>query len=120
MDIFDLTVQKRELTGSRRVRNLRRGGSIPAVVYGHGISPVLLEMKKGDIQRALHTKAGENVILNLAVKDGKLKESTCIIKDLQHHPVSGEIQHVDFTLISLKEKIEISVPLVVKSADVAV
>ena len=70
-----------------------------------------------DLYKAMHTKAGENVILDLNVQDLKLKESTCLIKDIQHNPVTDHIAHVDFRVISLTDKIKVKVHVVVTHAE---
>ena len=116
MDIMDLQVKNRIETGSRKARNLRRNGSVPAILYGHGMQPMNLEVNARELHRVLHTKAGENVVINLKVEGAELKESTCRFKDISHDPVTDKIAHVDFTVISLTEKIAVQVPVVVKNA----
>jgi large subunit ribosomal protein L25 len=119
METVHLAANTREPRGSKLARAIRRAGKVPAILYGHGMKPVSLEVETRELQRALHTKAGENVLITLKVQGANLKDSTCLIKDIQHNPVTDEIQHVDFTVISLTEKIEVKVPLVVKHADEA-
>ena len=115
MQTVELNIKSRNQTGSRYARNLRRAGLVPAILYGHGMAPLPLQVSARDLYKVLHTKAGENVIVQLKPEEGiQLQESTCVIKDIQHHPVTDEIDHVDFTVISLSEKIEVSVPIVVK------
>ncbi|MBI3307128.1 MAG: 50S ribosomal protein L25/general stress protein Ctc [Candidatus Omnitrophica bacterium] len=113
MDIMDLAVKKREAAGTRAARGLRRQGGVPAILYGHGIKPMSLEVNLRMLQQVLHTKAGENVVINLKVEGAKLKESTCRVREIQHNPVSDDIAHVDFTIISLTERIEVKVPVTV-------
>lgn len=111
MQIINLTVQQRNIRGSKKARALRRAGKVPAVLYGHGMEPVSLEVPRKSLLSTLHTKSGTNVIVNLQLEGVKLKESTCLIKELQHNPVTDEIAHVDFTVISMTEKIQVEVPL---------
>lgn len=117
METIDLAAKVREKSGKRYARNLRRAGSVPAVIYGHGMEPLSLEINARELFHVLHSKAGENVVVNLQAEGANLKESTCLIKDIQHDPVSDEIQHVDFTVISMNEEIEASIPVSVKHAD---
>lgn len=112
MDIVTLKAVCRKEFGTGPSRRMRREGSVPANLYGHGIKPVSLRIDKREFKRVLNTKAGENVVIDLNVEDAKLEESTCRIKAIQHNPVSEEIEHVDFTLISLTEKITVMVPVV--------
>lgn len=117
MQMIDLEAKVREADGTRRARRIRRAGNVPANVYGHGIKPVSIEVNLRILQKALHTRAGENVLLNLKLDGASLKETTCRVKDIQHNPVTDQIDHVDFTLISLTEKIQVKIPLVVRHAD---
>lgn len=120
MDTVSIEAKKRTKTGSRPSRVSRREGLVPAILYGHGMEPVSMEVDRGALAQALHTKAGENVVIDLKLEGQELKESTCRIRDIQHHPVTDEIQHVDFTVISLLEKIEVDIPVHILHADEAV
>jgi len=111
MQIINLDVTVREKKGSKKARAMRRAGKIPAVVYGHGMVPVSLEVHKKNLYTTMNTKSGSNVIVNLQLAGVSLKESTCLIKDVQYNPISDEIAHVDFTVISMTEKIQVDVPL---------
>lgn len=119
MQIINLDVSVRELKGSKKSRALRRAGKIPAIVYGHGMEPVSLEVQKRNLYTTMHTKSGSNVIVNLQLAGVSLKESTCLIKDVQYNPVTDEIAHVDFTVISMTEKIQVDVPLEIQNSEEA-
>lgn len=110
---MNLAARPREVVGKQATKQVRRDGFIPATVYGHGMKALSLVIGIKDFQKALNTKAGENVVIDLQVDGVKLKESTCLIKEIQHNPVTDEIAHIDFTVISLTEKIEVKVPLVI-------
>lgn len=116
MATVNLAAAPREKTGSQATKAVRRQGLVPANLYGHGMKPINLQVDAKQLSQALHTKAGENVVINLQVEGVKLKESTCLIKELQHNPITDKIAHVDFTVISLTEKIDVKVPVTVKSA----
>jgi large subunit ribosomal protein L25 len=108
-----LKVQWREKVGKGHARDLRRRSFIPAILYGGAIEPVPLEVSVAEFEKALKTRAGENVILNLKIegdKKGK-KSHTAIIKDIQLNPVTDRVQHVDFNVISMTQKIRVNVPL---------
>ncbi|MBI3316796.1 MAG: 50S ribosomal protein L25/general stress protein Ctc [Candidatus Omnitrophica bacterium] len=114
-----LQAKPRAEVGKKSTKAVRTRGALPAILYGHGIKPLALEIVTRDFQTALHTKAGENVLIDLQVSGLQLKESTCRIKDIQHHPITDEVAHVDFTVISLTEKIQVKVPLVTQHAEEA-
>jgi len=117
MEIVDLSIRQRKETGKQANGRLRRQGKIPAILYGHGMDPLALEVDQREFYRVIHTKAGENVLIRLKTEGLTLAESTCRIKDMQHDPVNDQINHVDFTIISLTEKITVMVPVHIKNAE---
>lgn len=112
MKTIELQAKARVAGGTRKARAVRRSGMFPAVVYGHGMKPLAIEVSDRAFLKAIHTKAGANVLITLKIEGVQLKESTCRIKDIQHNPVADTIDHVDFMVISLTEKIAVRVPVV--------
>ncbi len=119
MQTMNLKAKVREKAGKQGTKDVRRRGCVPAILYGHGMQPLCLEVDAKLLSRTLHTKAGTNVLIGLEVEGVSLKESTCVIKEIQHDPVTESIQHVDFTVVSMTEKISVKVPLIVKNAEEA-
>ena len=106
-----LKFEPREKAGTQRARRLRRSGQVPAVVYGDGGPPSTVSVDHKALWDLLHQR-GRNVIVSLVPgDDGEKGAQTTIIKELQHHPIRGEILHVDFHRISLTEKIVVEVPV---------
>ena len=103
-----LTAESGRSTGSADARRLRADEKIPAIVYGLGMDPLSIAVKRADLRVALSGSSGMNTILDLTV-DGTVYPS--IIKDVQRHPVRRTIQHVDFIQIDLDEEIVVSVPV---------
>lgn len=99
---------------------VRREGQIPAVVYKEGANAVSIQVGERDLTRALHTKAGENVLITLQFAGDSKGEGVVLIKELQRHPVSHSIVHVDFHQVSLTKKITVSVPLAFKGESIGV
>jgi large subunit ribosomal protein L25 len=99
-------------TGSANARRTRSTDAIPAVVYGHGMTPLSIQVARRDLRLALSGPAGLNTVVDLTVDgpDGR-QVFPAIIKDLQRHPVKRTVQHVDFQQVNLNEEITISVPL---------
>ena len=95
-------------TGSAAARRMRSEDKIPAVVYGHGMTPVAVSVGRRDLRIALSGTAGLNTVLDLTV-DGTVYPA--IVKDLQRHPVRRTVTHVDFIQVNLDEAITVSVPL---------
>jgi len=119
MKTFDLKANARITDGTSKARAVRRNAMFPAVVYGHGMKPLSIEVPDKDFLKAVHTKAGANVLITLQVEGAQLKESTCRIKAIQFNPVTDKIDHIDFMVISLTEKISVKVPLVLLGIEVA-
>jgi len=111
MQTFELQAKARTADGTSKARAVRRNEMFPAVVYGHGMKPLSIEVPDKAFLKAIHTKAGANVLITLQVEGVKLKESTCRIKAIQNNPVTDKIDHIDFMVISLTEKITVKVPV---------
>jgi large subunit ribosomal protein L25 len=95
-------------TGSAASRRLRGDGTIPGVLYGHGMTPLSLAVERRELRVALSGAAGVNTVLDLTV-DGTIYPA--IVKELQRHPVRRTVVHVDFIQVNLDEEITVSVPL---------
>jgi large subunit ribosomal protein L25 len=95
--------------GSRSSRRLRRQGMVPAVIYGKDLDPVVVAVDAHDLYVALHTDAGVNALINLETK-GSDSQLT-MAREVQRHPVRGDIVHVDFVTISLTEKTQVEVSI---------
>jgi len=109
METIDLHALVREKTGGRTPGRLRKEGIIPGVVYGKMKEPIHVQVERGAFARALHTSAGENVVLNLKLNNSKKAAVTVILKDMQHHIINDKVEHIDFQEISLTDKIQVKV-----------
>jgi len=96
------------VTGSANARRMRREDHIPAVVYGHGMTPLSITIGRRDLRAALSGPAGVNTVLDLTV-DGKVYPA--IVKELQRHPVRRNVSHVDFQQVDLNEELLIAIPV---------
>lgn len=105
-----LNAQPRTVTGRRRVRRLRKTGFIPAVLYGPEIEPRNLQVRAQDVERVLR-RGGTTQLVELHV-DGESEPHRVLIREVQRHPIRHDLLHVDFFQVSLKEKIEVEVPIV--------
>jgi large subunit ribosomal protein L25 len=95
--------------GSAASRRLRRSGSVPGIVYGGDNEPRMIELNEHDFSLLLAHHASEHLIMDLQV--GKDKMVKVLLEEVQHHPVSGRVMHVDFREISMTEKISLAVPV---------
>ena len=116
VETIELAAQIREITG-KKVRSIRAEGSVPAVLYGHGIDSQILSVG----QRALtkvYNAAGSNKIVSLSVADGK--PTSVMIHHVQTDSRTGAITHADFYKVKMNEKIKAEIPLHVVGESVAV
>src|SRR3989338_9637587 len=113
MEILTLKASRREQIGLRQVKKIRADKQIPAVVYSKGTEAISIQFTYDDFHRVIHTKAGENAVIQLVISSGTGKpvEKTVVIKEIQQDPVTEKMKHIDFKAISLTEKIEVKVPL---------
>ena len=102
-----LKADRRTQVGKQAVKHLRLKGRLPAVVYGEKQDPIVCSVDRKELEVILHDQ-GRNALLSLDLPDGQAQDTT-IIKEIQHHPLKGEMQHVDFHRISLTEKIIVEV-----------
>ncbi|MBE0432441.1 50S ribosomal protein L25 [candidate division WOR-3 bacterium] len=90
------------------VKRLRRQGNIPAVLYGHKEKTKKLYVEQRAFKKVLDVMKKETVIVNLEIGS---KSYPCVIKALQHNPLTDTIAHIDFQHIHKKEKIRATVPI---------
>lgn len=109
MSVIQLKGQRREAIGKGGARKARAAGHIPAVVYGHGETPMPLTIEAREFELAMRTHKGGNAIVNLAVTGAS--DVTALVRDVQYDPVSREVLHLDFQHISLTEEITVEVPV---------
>jgi large subunit ribosomal protein L25 len=114
MKTVPLKADLRQEIGKQAAKKIRAKKRIPAVVYGSGIKATPIEVSADDFFRTIHTRAGENVVIQLTVSGSKNFEKTVVIKEIQLNPVTDGVEHVDFNAISLTEKIKVNVPFHVK------
>ena len=106
-----LEAQKRTTSGTAAARRSRRNGIIPGVVYGAAQDeyPVQVDAKKfGDI---LRHSASENILVDLQIEGAKEASKLALIQDVQHHPLNGQILHIDFNAVREDTDIHANVPL---------
>ncbi len=118
MEGLALQAEPRTAVGRRPVRRLRRTGLIPAVLYGPGVEPRNLQVRAIDVERVLRA-GGTTQLVDLTI-EGEEKPVKVLIRELQRHPVKRSLLHVDFVQVSLKEKLEVEVPLVLVGESPAV
>ncbi|HOJ09261.1 MAG TPA: 50S ribosomal protein L25 [Clostridiales bacterium] len=107
-EIATINIESRENTGGGSSRRLRNNGYIPAVLYGKGMQPLPVKVKKSELRGTL-LKYGKNAVFSIKLP-GK-DDTSAIIKEIQNDFATGEIMHADFHQISLTEEIKVEVPV---------
>jgi large subunit ribosomal protein L25 len=102
-----LPVQPRTVLGSNESRRLRRAGRIPVSVYGIKQSPFSGSVDAKQMAAFLRTGVSHATIFKLDIPDREA--ATVVIKDLQVHPVRGNILHADLLLIDMNAKTTVKV-----------
>ena len=108
MPVIPLSGSRRDRLGKGGARKSRAAGQIPAVLYGHGETPIPVEIGSRAFEVALHKHEGGNPIVNLALGGS---EYTALIRAVQYDPITHHILHLDFQHISLTETVEVKVAL---------
>ena len=107
-----LSARPRLEAGRNAVGKVRARGAIPAVIYGAKDAATNLEVDRKDIEKLLSRAVGENILVELEIRDrGKTSTRISLIQEVQHHPVRGEIIHIDFHAVSMTEEIDAEVVL---------
>ena len=111
MERVTLEAQTREGIGKNQARRLRHDGRIPGIVYGRGREPLPVAVDAKALGAVLHTQAGRNVLIDLAISSGDRRADTVMVKELQRDIFRRDITHVDFYAIDLSRPLEASVPI---------
>ena len=106
-----MNAQPRSVARRAAVKALRSTGVIPAVIYGKIAPPQNLELNTREFGDAIAHHASENILMDLTVKGDQRPQRLALVQEIQHHPVSGHILHVDFHEVAADEKVTINVPV---------
>lgn len=110
MEEIVLSSERREISTKGALKKLRSCGKIPAILYGPEITnSIPLFVDKKEFTKLLHTIQGRNVPIVLSLED--MQKYKVIIRDIQYHPLTCEILHVDFYAFPSKRELETSIPI---------
>lgn len=101
-----ISIEKRTERGNR-LEKLRKAGKVPAVFYGPKDASESITISRGEFERILKSE-GESSVITLK---GDGVEKDVLIHGIQLHPLTQQIEHVDFYVIDKTKKVEVSVPL---------
>lgn len=95
---------------------LRKTGYVPAIVYGFKTESTPIGVNEKELEKTIRTE-GRNAILSLDV-DGK--KVNAVLKEVQKEPLKGKLIHLDFLAVSMRQELEVEVPVVATGTSVGV
>lgn len=108
MDVASVKLDPRTVTG-KKVRQLRRQGVIPVHLYGADIEPSNLQIDSLTLNRLL-PQVGTNIPVSIQVEEQDM-ENICFVREVQRHPVTDEVIHVDFLRVDVTRTVSAEVPV---------
>ena len=111
MKSVSLSAYPRTLSRRAGAKRLRSAARVPAVIYGRKTQSQNLELILKELEDLIHRSASENILVDLTLKEDARPVRLALMKEVQHHVVSGRILHVDFHEVSADEKVTVSVPV---------
>jgi large subunit ribosomal protein L25 len=104
-----LIAKNRDLQGSSNSRRLRKAGNLPCVVYGEGKEAIPVQIEMHAFEQLLHHHATETLITKVALEGAG--DVQVLVKDVQRHPVTGDVMHVDLLKIVAGQTIQVDILL---------
>ena len=110
METLEIQADARDRKNKRDAKRLLRGGKIPGVLYGPKMETVNLEFDKREFSSRIGGLEGSHLV-RLKSSATSLADKVALVKDMQYHPISGEVIHADLYEVDLTAKITVHVPL---------
>lgn len=109
MDRIPLKAEEREVLG-KKVRHIRKMGLIPGHVFGKGVETEHVAVDAKEFKK-VYDMAGETGVIDLKI--GAEKVRPVMVKNSDYHGSTGKLLHIDFYQVNLKQKVTVSVPVVI-------
>ncbi|MEQ8187486.1 MAG: 50S ribosomal protein L25 [Candidatus Eremiobacterota bacterium] len=109
MEISELQVETREVSGKEYCRKIRKMGMVPGVIYGRGKEAFSVQVNSREMERVIRGR--DNVLLNLTFAGNGGEKQTVMVQDVQKEILRSGLLHVDFKRISLEDKTVVMVPI---------
>lgn len=110
MQAVELRAELRTGSGKERARSLRRSGRFPAVFYGPKRDTMTIEIDSHEFRLKISSLEGSHLI-RLASSSSDLNDKMVLVKETQHHPVTGAVLHADLYEVDMTANIRVPVPL---------
>jgi large subunit ribosomal protein L25 len=92
----------------KQVKKLRAEGLVPAVIFGPDSPSKMIQAPERAVDKTLR-QAG-SMLINLSV-DQEAQPRAVLVREIQRHPITGRLQHVDFYQVRMTDKVRTSIPL---------
>jgi large subunit ribosomal protein L25 len=113
MENIKLDTKIRTDAGKGAARKLRAAGEVPAILYGQKEEPLSLSVDESTFKTVVLSRADSSII-DLNIEGGKIEGPlNAIVRDVQRHPATGKLLHIDFQRIRLDQKIRVEVSVTV-------
>lgn len=120
MELIPFSVKTRNESGKGPSGRSRQAENVPGVVYGDGKDNFSIIVDKKSFDHLIHGSAGEHSLVDLQVADNDALNGPAMIKEVQHHPVSGAVLHFDLMRIDLSKKIQTQIPIIITGHSVGI
>jgi len=110
LETLEIQVDARDPGSKQTARRLRRSGKIPGVLYGPKTQTIALELNKKEFSSRVAGLEGSHLV-RLKSDSAALVDKVALVKEMQFHPITGEVVHADLYEVDLTAKIRVQVPL---------
>jgi len=114
MKTLAISVKDRDKVGKSNTRTLRNQGNVPCVLYG-GEKQVAFYAHENDFRKLVYTP--DTFLVELDINGTK---TNAIMQDIQFHPVTDKILHIDFLEVFVDKPIKVSLPVILEGVALGV
>jgi large subunit ribosomal protein L25 len=110
LETLEIKVDPRDKKNKRDAKRLLRNGKIPAILYGPKTTAIALALDKREFSSRVADLEGSHLV-RLKSQSAALADKVALVKEMQFHPISGDVIHTDLYEVDLTAKITVHVPL---------
>lgn len=110
METVEVSVESRRVGNKRDAGRLRRDGKLPGVVYGRGTDGVAMQVDHRELSTRVGSLEGSHLLRFKSASD-QLDGRLVLVKEVQYHPVTHAVAHIDFYEVDVSRKITVMVGL---------
>lgn len=113
MNTIKLDLVNREDLGTSGAKKTRAEGLVPGIFYAKDSEPIAVAAKANELQKVVD-EAGTSALVDVTVNG---EDHKILFKEIQEHPFKNQLLHFDAYGVNLKEKIKLSIPVVLEGRD---